>query len=258
MAYMFYYANEFNAAIDAWDVSSVTSMKGMFSSAYAFNGAIDTWDVSSVTNMKQMFHTAQAFNGAIDAWDVSSVTTMNGMFGYAYEFDQDLEWCVGTSVDTTSAFYQSACAATSCGVTQGDCDSEPSEPSEAPTMAPTKCENDDAWYTKKSSRDCDWVKKKNKKKDWEKKAAKKNCKKKSDDGTKAFDACGCDACDKSRFEDADQSAAGVAIIVPCALAGAFLAGAVALLLCRRLVKTRQHRRCSMPMVSHSIALEDDR
>jgi hypothetical protein len=127
--------------------------------------------------------------------------------------------------------------------------------SPAPTPGPTGrpstadgCENDDAWYTKKSSRDCDWVKKKNKKKDWEKKAAKKNCKKKSDDGTKAFDACGCDACDKSRFEDADQSAADVAIIVPCALAGALLVSAVALLLRRRLLKTLQHRRCSMPVV----------
>ena len=125
-------------------------------------------------------------------------------------------------------------------------------------MAPTKCENDDEWYTKKSKRDCNWVERKNVKKDWDKKKANKNCKKKSDDGTKAFDACGCDACDKSRFEDADQSAANVAIIVPCALAGVLLVGAAALLLRRRLVKTLQHRRCSMPVVSHSIALEDDR
>ena len=73
-----------------------------------------------------------------------------------------------------------------------------------------------------------------------------------------YPMCGCDACDKSRFEDADQSAANVAIIVPCALAGALLVGAITLLLRRRLLKTLQHRRCSMPVVSHSIALEDDR
>merc|ERR1719424_2021463 len=44
------------------------------------------------------------------------------MFYQANAFDQDLEWCVGTSVDIDMAFLESACAATSCGVTQGCCD----------------------------------------------------------------------------------------------------------------------------------------
>merc|ERR1719424_2077507 len=69
-----------------------------------------------------MFYGAKAFNAAIDAWDVSSVTDMYGMFYGASDFDQDLGWCVGTSVNTDSAFQGSACAATSCGVTKGGCD----------------------------------------------------------------------------------------------------------------------------------------
>merc|ERR1719424_1089264 len=43
------------------------------------------------------------------------------MFRYAYEFDHNLGWCVA-SVSIDNAFLGSACAATSCGVTQGDCD----------------------------------------------------------------------------------------------------------------------------------------
>ena len=83
-----------------------------------YGGPIGEWDVSCVTDMDEMFQNAEAFNGAIDAWDVSSVTNLFGMFSNAYAFDQDLGWCVGTSVNTNYAFLASACAATSCGVTQ--------------------------------------------------------------------------------------------------------------------------------------------
>ena len=47
---------------------------------------------------------------------------MSAMFYGASEFDQNLGWCVGTSVNTNFAFVGSACSATSCGVTQGGCD----------------------------------------------------------------------------------------------------------------------------------------
>ena len=43
------------------------------------------------------------------------------MFLGASAFDQDLGWCVDNGVDLTDAFYNTLCASTSCGVTQGSC-----------------------------------------------------------------------------------------------------------------------------------------
>ena len=41
--------------MEAWDVSNVTDMMGMFLWANAFNQDIGTWDVTSVTSMRGMF-----------------------------------------------------------------------------------------------------------------------------------------------------------------------------------------------------------
>ena len=46
---------------------------------------------------------------------------MEEMFYRASAFDQDLGWCVDNGVDLTDAFYNTLCASTSCGVTQGSC-----------------------------------------------------------------------------------------------------------------------------------------
>ena len=46
---------------------------------------------------------------------------MRGMFYSASTFDQDLGWCVADDVYLTQAFYNTPCASTSCGVTQGSC-----------------------------------------------------------------------------------------------------------------------------------------
>ena len=47
--------NPFNQDISSWDVSSVTSMEGMFAGATSFNQNISSWDVSNVTNMDRCF-----------------------------------------------------------------------------------------------------------------------------------------------------------------------------------------------------------
>ena len=97
----------------------------MFQKAYAFNGDIGAWDVSPVTDMSMMFDMANSFNANIGAWDVSSVTTMEwilAMLETATAFDQDLGWCVATSVVLSNTFINSACEATSCGVKHGGCD----------------------------------------------------------------------------------------------------------------------------------------
>merc|ERR1711965_406819 len=83
-------ATSFNTEVFKWDVSSVTTMNGMFSSATSFNGDMSNWDVSSVKTMNGMFGSATSFNSDISKWDVSSVTQMDEIFLNATSFKQQL------------------------------------------------------------------------------------------------------------------------------------------------------------------------
>lgn len=56
--------------IGRWDVSSVTSMRGMFWHARSFNQDIGGWDVSNVTDMRGLFEGASRFNQDVSLWDV--------------------------------------------------------------------------------------------------------------------------------------------------------------------------------------------
>ena len=55
-------------------------MSRMCYTAIAFNQGLNAWDVSSVTDMRGMFHATTAFNQDLSAWDVSSVRNMDFMF----------------------------------------------------------------------------------------------------------------------------------------------------------------------------------
>jgi surface protein len=61
MNYMFAHASSFNGGM-SWDVSSVTTMEGMFLDASPFDGDVSSWDVSFVTDMRGMFQEATCFN----------------------------------------------------------------------------------------------------------------------------------------------------------------------------------------------------
>lgn len=96
--------------ISDWDVSLITSMRGLFDVGQnfvsSFNDDISRWDVSNVTDMNSMFRRASDFNQPIGNWDVSSVTDMGEMFYRAYDFNQPVgEWDVSSVVNMTYMFY---------------------------------------------------------------------------------------------------------------------------------------------------------
>merc|ERR1712176_356818 len=84
--------SQFDQPIWEWNVSSVTSMDGMFAHS-PFNQPIKEWDASKVTGMDYMFKDSK-FNQPIEDWDVSSVSHMAEMFAFS-EFSQPellLKW----------------------------------------------------------------------------------------------------------------------------------------------------------------------
>ena len=65
----------FNTDISKWDVSNVTSMKGMFSHS-EFNGDISNWNINKVNNMAYMF-SGSKFNRDISNWNAQHAYTYN-------------------------------------------------------------------------------------------------------------------------------------------------------------------------------------
>ena len=104
---MFLLAQSFNnggaTGISTWDVSSSSSLEGVFGGAEVFNQPIGSWDTSNCTDMSVMFQsygTPGIFNQSLSGWDVSNVTGMNAMFSGQGSFDQDISsWNVNSWVD---------------------------------------------------------------------------------------------------------------------------------------------------------------
>jgi surface protein len=93
------------ADMNAWDVSKVTDMSGMFHDKFTFNGDISDWNVSQVTDMSSMFKGAKVFNGDISKWDVGEVSNMESTFEDAMAFNGNLSrWDVGSVISTTAMF----------------------------------------------------------------------------------------------------------------------------------------------------------
>ncbi len=106
MAEMFSGASSVTSSLNAWDVSHVNNMGALFYQASSFNGDISSWDTSNVTTFAGMFSGAILFNQDIGAWDTSSVTSMNSMFTNANNFNQDISaWVVSSTTNMDYMFY---------------------------------------------------------------------------------------------------------------------------------------------------------
>lgn len=98
------------SATDAPDLSSISSINGIFRSCSSLTGGISTWDVSNVVNFGNAFRSASSFNGALNNWDVSNATIMAFLFSGCGIFNQPLDnWDVGN----VKTFYRTFGAASS-------------------------------------------------------------------------------------------------------------------------------------------------
>jgi surface protein len=83
---MFRFCGSFNQALSLWNTANVTDMSGMFEES-GFNQNIGNWNTSNVINMSKMFKKAINFNRPIGNWNTANVTDMSEMFGSAAIFD---------------------------------------------------------------------------------------------------------------------------------------------------------------------------
>jgi surface protein len=79
-------AATFNADLNTWVTTDVTSLVGMFLGATAFNGDVSTFDTAKVKSMASTFQGATGFNGDMGTWDVKFVTDMGYMFASVTSF----------------------------------------------------------------------------------------------------------------------------------------------------------------------------
>ncbi|SHK98548.1 surface protein, partial [Reichenbachiella agariperforans] len=92
-------------ATDAPDLSSVTSLFGMFKSASVFNEPINHWVVDNVNNMEGMFQSARDFNQPLNNWNVDNVLDMSAMFAYADHFNQSLNGWIVDNVEEMGGMF---------------------------------------------------------------------------------------------------------------------------------------------------------
>ncbi|WP_103865504.1 BspA family leucine-rich repeat surface protein [Aquimarina sp. I32.4] len=105
---MFRNCRVFNGIINNWQVSTITDISGMFAGAYIFNRPLDSWNTISVTDMSETFSEARNFNEPLDNWNTASVTTLLNTFRGAGRFNQNINnWDV-SQVTTMQGTFSSA------------------------------------------------------------------------------------------------------------------------------------------------------
>lgn len=103
--YMFSGCTSFNGILNNWDVSTINDISGLFLGARVFNRPLDTWNTAAVTDMSETFYSAQAFNEPLDNWNTASVVNMSQMFWAASSFNQNINnWDVSQVTDMSGTF----------------------------------------------------------------------------------------------------------------------------------------------------------
>jgi hypothetical protein len=64
--------------LNDWDVSSATTLYGMFSFASSFDQPLQAWNVSAAAGMIGMFYAASSFNQDLCLWAANSTTFSYG------------------------------------------------------------------------------------------------------------------------------------------------------------------------------------
>ena len=102
---MFEYASVFNQDLSAWNTSNVSDMRVMLFFASQFNGNVSTWDTSSLSGSLFRTFSRSAFNGDLSNWDVSGVTDLNNTFAYSsFNNNSISNWAVGSVTNMRSLF----------------------------------------------------------------------------------------------------------------------------------------------------------
>ena len=95
----------FDQELSDWDVSRVTTMRGLFSGTQVFKNLFTTdiggWNVSRVEDMVDVFKDAVAFNTDISEWPIGNVQAFDNMLSGATSFNHSL--CAWGSIISKSA-----------------------------------------------------------------------------------------------------------------------------------------------------------
>jgi surface protein len=91
---------------NSWDLSQVTSIRGMFMNAPKFNQDISSWNTGNVTDIGWLFYGASSFNQNIGNWNTSKVTQMDALFQYASTFNQNIgSWNTANVTNMGGEFF---------------------------------------------------------------------------------------------------------------------------------------------------------
>ena len=93
-----------NPNTSAWNTSNITRMKGVFWSALNANPDVSNWDTSNVTEMGDMFREASNANPNVTNWDVGNVIGMALLFAGSNASPNVTNWDVSSCEDMRNLF----------------------------------------------------------------------------------------------------------------------------------------------------------